>query len=499
MNKREELARITFGQRVAEEEVDALASYFVETEQWRKIWSGEVDVVYGPKGSGKSAIYFLLSSRTDQLFDRGIVLIPGENPRGTPAFTDLVEDPPTSEAEFRSLWKLYLLTLVGEHFQEYGHGSRSAKEVIRTLEDAGLLEPKSSLQRKIRSALDYVRAWLLPESIEGGLALDPTTGLPIGVTGKISLREPGRQQSVEGVVSVDRLYQYADEALGEANLTAWIVLDRLDVAFAGRRELEENALRALFRVYVDLRGLRNLALKIFLRDDIWKRITSGGGFREASHITRTETIDWDQQSLMHLIIRRAVQNEAIRQYYAVDADQVLVSTRSQEALFFRIFPKQVDPGSRRPDTFRWMLSRTRDGTGETTPRELIHLLESCRKEQLHRLEIGEEEPTGETLIGAAALKGALPDVSKSRLELTLYAEYPEHKAAIQRLEGGKTEHSIASLQAVWGTSEDQTRSEAQSLVDLGFFEARGDKTSPSYWVPFLYRDALNLIQGAAES
>ncbi len=222
MNKRDILKNTTFDQRVAEEEVDDLASYFVETEQWANIWSDDVDVVYGPKGSGKSAIYFLLSSRLDDLFDRGIILIPAENPRGTPAFSDLVEDPPTSEAEFRSLWKLYFLTLLCEEFRELGVSSPEAAEVVASLEGAKLLEPKSSLQRKIKAALDYVRSVLTPESIEGTVLLDPTTGMPKGVTGKISLREPSSDQSARGVVSIDDLFRTADVAFDKENLAAWM-------------------------------------------------------------------------------------------------------------------------------------------------------------------------------------------------------------------------------------------------------------------------------------
>jgi hypothetical protein len=36
------------------------------------------------------------------------------------------------------------------------------------------------------------------------------------------------------------------------------------------------------------------------------------------------------------------------------------------------------------------------------------------------------------------------------------------------------------------------------LVDIGFFEKRGSKEEPVFWIPFLYRDALRLVQGAAE-
>jgi hypothetical protein len=52
MDKRTLLSNSTFGNRVAEFEGEALSSYFVETEQWRKVLAGEVDIIYGPKGSG---------------------------------------------------------------------------------------------------------------------------------------------------------------------------------------------------------------------------------------------------------------------------------------------------------------------------------------------------------------------------------------------------------------------------------------------------------------
>src|SRR5262245_47542402 len=106
------LRDVRFGERVAEDEVDRLASYFVETDHWRRLFSDQVDIVYGPKGAGKSALYSLLVAKKSDLFDRGILLAPAENPRGAPAFKDLVIDPPISEREFISLWKLYLACIV---------------------------------------------------------------------------------------------------------------------------------------------------------------------------------------------------------------------------------------------------------------------------------------------------------------------------------------------------------------------------------------------------
>ena len=86
MDKYEVLRSVSFGQRVAEEEADLLATYFVETGEWTRLYRGDIDIIYGPKGSGKSALYSLLFAKSGELFDRSIVLVPGENRLGTTAF-----------------------------------------------------------------------------------------------------------------------------------------------------------------------------------------------------------------------------------------------------------------------------------------------------------------------------------------------------------------------------------------------------------------------------
>ena len=70
---------------------------------------------------------------------------------------------------------------------------------------------------------------------------------------------------------------------------------------------------------------------------------------------------------------------------------------AQQAVFYRVFPKQVDVGEKKPSTFDWMLSRTRDGTSYTAPRELIHLLNSIAETQLRKMQIGAEDPPEDIL------------------------------------------------------------------------------------------------------
>lgn len=498
VNKHGVLAETDFGQRVAEEEVDSLTSYFVETDNWNRLYSGEVDVIYGPKGAGKSALYSLLVARTNDLFDKDILLVAGENPRGTPAFRDLVSDPPASEIEFVNLWKIYFLSLLSDAFDKYGIENAESRELHDRLAEEGLVLGKKSLKSLVHSAFDYVKRIIRVRSIEGGVTVDPYSQLPTGVTGKIIFREPSDEDRAAGVESIDSLLELADLALRSySKYHVWILLDRLDVAFAENTELEQNALRALFRVYLDFMSYNHIRLKIFLRTDIWNRITDSG-FREASHITRHVTISWDRSSLLNLIARRALHNKAIRDFYSADPENVLDSTKSQEEFFYRIFPNQVEVGPNKPQTVDWMLSRTRDGTQINAPRELIHFLGSLRNQQMRRFELGEPSPDGETLFARPAFKQALPEVSEVRLTQTLYAENPQLRQYIAPLRRQRTSQRPDTLALIWDVSEQQARSIASKLVTSGFFEARGSREEPEYWVPFLYRDVLELIQGSAD-
>ncbi|MGA5843515.1 hypothetical protein [Streptomyces pseudogriseolus] len=57
---------------------------------------------------------------------------------------------------------------------------------------------------------------------------------------------------------------------------------------------------------------------------------------------------------------------------------------------------------------------------------------------------------------------------------------------------------MQSLAAIWREPEEKAKEIALRLVDIGFFEKRGTFIDPEFWVPFLYRPALNLVQGTAE-
>jgi hypothetical protein len=495
--KKDILKELRFGNQIAEEERDDLKSYFVETQSWRKIIGGDVDVVYGTKGAGKSALYLLVQDHIDNLFDDGVLVVVAENPRGSPAFESLTASPPPDEKHFINLWKLYFLSLIGRELTEYGINNSESLKIISTLKQEGLLPEKGTSLKKILSIVkSYVNKYMNPTSVETTILTSESTGNINGITGRIYFSESAAQAAKFGEgASVDDLFSLVSEGLTKQNISIWILLDRLDVAFDDSEALERNALRSLFKAYRDIRAYDNIILKIFLRSDIWDRITDEG-FREATHISRDIKLEWDKPSLQNLVARRFLNNEAIAQYLAIDPAEVINDASKQLEFLSKILPDQVETGKRQSSTFDWILKRTTDGSGKNAPREIIFFFNSMIENQLKRLDRGENSPAGTQLFDRAAFKDSLPALSEYRLAKVLYAEYPDLKPYIEKLSSQKSEHNTESLSRIWGTAPSQTIMVTDKLVKIGFFET--DPNKETVKIPYIYRPALAIIQGKAE-
>ncbi|NWO07362.1 MAG: hypothetical protein HLX50_17230, partial [Alteromonadaceae bacterium] len=223
MDKKKILQHISFGKRIAEEESSELVDYFVETDQWERIIGGEVDVIYGAKGTGKSAIYSLMLQKEDDLLDCGTIITSAERPQGAPAFKSLETYSDISERELGNLWKLYFLSLLGMVFRDYGIDNSKAKLVIKQLEEAGLMQKRFSLSRLLSSSLEYVKRLGVWEAAETELKYD-SAGNVTGVVGRIVFREPDAYQVDQGFYSIDELLDDANDALSNYGYDVWVLL-----------------------------------------------------------------------------------------------------------------------------------------------------------------------------------------------------------------------------------------------------------------------------------
>jgi hypothetical protein len=80
MEKLEVIRRTNVGSRIAELEKEGLDKYFLKTYLWEQILNNDIDIVFGCKGSGKSAIYNFLSNQTSEIFEKNGILAFAENP-----------------------------------------------------------------------------------------------------------------------------------------------------------------------------------------------------------------------------------------------------------------------------------------------------------------------------------------------------------------------------------------------------------------------------------
>lgn len=496
--KLEILKTLNFGKRIAEDEATELSRYFYETHLFRELRDGKIDIVYGQKGAGKSAMYVALKNDTNRLFDSNILLVAAEKPTGTPAFSSIVTDPPNSEREFEAMWKLYFLSLVATKMEEFSLSNTSSKKYIALLNASGLVTTEGPLSKFVRSALDLARRLLKPNEFSTTIELDPTLGLPTGVTGSISLSETSSLEAAKGITSVAEMFRNFNQCLSGKDLKVWLCIDRLDVAFSEDVELETNALRALFRVYRDLEEYESIRLKIFLRSDIWARITKTG-FRESSHITKSITIKWNANDLQTLVVRRMAQSHKLLERLGVKQVDVYGDIELQRRVFDSAFPERVYSGKNKAKTWAWILSRTADATDFSAPREILHLLTTARDELIKRLENGFPESSDGYLFDRQSIRDALAEVSKVRIEQTLFQEFPAMKEDILAFRGAKAEQTLASLKDIWKCTDEDAQYKVARLEEIGFLRKISDPSGLRVKIPFIYRSYLDITQGAVGS
>ena len=496
MNKLEIIKNITFGESIAELETQQLKDYFLQTEFWEQIRNGTNDIIYGSKGAGKSAIYTSITNDIDSLFDEGILISIAENPTGNTAFSTLKNDPPTTETEFVRLWKLYFLVITAQVFEEYEMIDKNAKKVRQILIDCNLIPAQNKLASFLKVCFDFMRSFGNGKEVSTTAEFDPISGIYTGQKFSLSFGEPSKNDFEKGLFPIEHIYDLMQKSLIENKIKLWIIIDRLDVAFLESEELETNALKALFKAYLDLAQFNEIKIKVFLRDDIWQRINNEG-FREASHITKFQNLQWTKESLLNLLIRRVVNNAFLINLLNINKQEVLSDIKKQEELFYRIFPNQIDLGSRKPATLDWIITRTMDGKGINAPRELIQLFSHAKTIESRRLENGINELEGDQIISRQSFKDAIYEVSKQRLEQTIYAEYPTLKSFIELLRGDKADQSIETLMSKWSVDKQSALNFSKKLVSIGLFEQRGEILNPRYKIPFLYRPFLEITQGTA--
>ncbi|OAZ73675.1 hypothetical protein SRCM101060_02590 [Lactiplantibacillus plantarum] len=503
VNKLELLKSVNVGSYVAENEPN-LSDYFVETNLWKKLITDKVDIVRGPKGSGKSAL--LTELRSSNSLDENVQIVDAEEIKNESVFQKIFSSRAAaniSAHELQFLWRIYFCQLIGRVIlgknNDYRMLGESTKKFIDCLFKEGLLSENlvthTGLLRIFKTGFDYVMK-------HSKRSVKVNTGT---VSGKIVFDVPSEYQQQQGYMYVGDLLQLADDALREIKLTVWICLDRLDSAFEDVPKLENTVLKSLIKQYLDMRDFKNIRLKIFIRSDIWQRITVDG-FVEATHIARLEEVKWDTSSILYLIVSRISTSKIIVEDFGksilipkVKRNNILNSEDLQKKLFYYVFPLKVDAqppfnkNVKKADAINWIISRTSDATRIINPRNILYLIDQAKSIEIDKMERGHHMPVDGLMEGKVIQEG-LRETSHYQLEQTLFAEYPKLKPKVELLKNSKAEMKLNVIKKKLRVNSKKGILEiVNALITRGFISQAN--SSGYYEIPFIYKDVLNVKQG----
>ena len=487
MRIREILDALNLGKSVAESD-ERLDNYFVDTDAFNKLTQGRADIVAGDKGTGKTALYRTLMKRyRSNPAMRGIDIVPAFNPAGSPIFQQLLNFPTQTEGQYIAFWKTYLLALTGNWLLDQPQIVRqpSVKRVEYFLEKSQLKTVETTPSGVFGMILKFIPKNPV-KSIEGKLGVSES-GTPQFAPKIEFAPSPVVQPPDYGGVDYLNGLRLLESSLKESNLNLWIVLDRLDEAFLGYPGVEVPALRALLRCYLDFQAASRMKIKLFVRRDLFRKITAGG-FVNLTHINDQKTeIIWEDDDLKNLLVARIKDNPLV-------VEKIGLHSLTNDEAFFRLFPQKINQGEKQATTWNWMMSRIRDGNGVIAPRNLIDLVEKARESQLRAEIRSPRDLSGDSpLIEADAVRKAHRALSEARVQDTLLAEAPQLVPLIEKFRNKKTEHNSESLCELFGIDSSQLQLAVKPLLELGLLEEAGS----TYKVPMLYRDGLSMIQGKA--
>jgi hypothetical protein len=448
-----------FGSSVAETD-DLLETARVETSVFSDLLNDRVDLVPGTKGSGKSALYrIFVDFLPDMLLQqRKVVVAHGVQPHGDNvfhAFADRFEK--LDESAFVDFWCIYLVSLAHEHFlkeEKYTKFLKSCKQEIgafrRSCQLAGIPEIQS--RKPLREVLDWVLSAV--KSLRPKVSYSAKEEkFEVDLFGHEAPASRGEEVAAMEPTLPKYINDVKDDLLrilAKADLSLWLMVDRLDEIFLRRSAMETKALRGLLRT-LQIFQSSGIRVKIFLRDDILDQVTSTGeGFTGLTHITsrQADKLSWSEDQILTLVVNRLFASSRLRDYLNVDRDQLSASSSYRKDAFYRVFPATVHSGPNQSTTLRWIYNHTMDGRGVVTPRDVIDLLARAKQRQQDEFKT---DPSGETevVIGSSAITYGLTELSKRKKETLLKAEFPHFWAHIEKFMNAKRSTAYLLLRGCW--------------------------------------------------
>lgn len=258
----------------------------------------------------------------------------------------------------------------------------------------------------------------------------------------------------------------------------WFLYDDLDEDFPEVGGIRQQALTGLFQLVqsCDANRLTEIRFKIFLREDIWNRLS----FDNKSHFTGRDIIlQWTRIDFLRLALRQATQSEDFKNlvdrispvaFESIDQATEEAIDKALEILW----GSRRRGGNRAKNVSRWVYERLTDSSGTTFPRSLSILLKGAKEQELSYKGQSSSKFRTDRLLQGKSLEFGLKKASEKRCE-EIKEEYPDLTKFFDSLKGKLAFLSKEQLQTVWQESAHDIavfEEFASFLSEIGIIEWR---------------------------
>ncbi len=330
---------INLGAPAAERDIErGLEHYFLESDAFRRVLSGESTVVLGNRGAGKSAIFQMLARRSRATGARVIELAP-EDYSYEMLQRSMKREEDGSWAKhgaYAASWKYTLLILIMKELCKKQVRSKNASEAaIRKYIRDHHYQPGMG---KLWALISYLKR---------------LEGLKIGShEAQVKTKELERLYKLE---EIRYLMPHLEKALSDQRVI--VIIDELDKGWDSSEDAQAF-IAGLFQACITLNRISpNLRLYISLRQELYENTPSL--YEDAQkYRDLIETIAWTEQELQTLIARRV--------RYSLPR----LAESSDDKCWTTLFG--ATPGDGSGGSFRYLVDRTLH-----RPREMILFCAQC--------------------------------------------------------------------------------------------------------------------------
>ncbi|MFM6114872.1 MAG: ParA family protein [Sphaerospermopsis kisseleviana] len=406
-----------------------LSLLFQRTTDFARFLDDTTCLIRGRKGTGKTALYWLFLQHKSlaqklapgRLDNTIFVSAHGRFQKNRPSreeFQFIHQNLQPNSGTWEAFWRAYLLLRCHqENVLKFPKGKKAAKfrelrEIINDL-------PKERWQSESTSAL---------------LELSTNSNLRLLVKDAIDiLNEEAKNNSQK----------------------LWFLYDDLDEDFSEAGQLRQQALTGLFQLVqsCDANRLTEIRFKIFLREDIWSRLS----FDNKSHFTGRDIIlQWTKIDFLRLALRQVIQSKNFKDL--VDRSSPIavesIDQASEEAIdkaLELLWGSRRRGGNRAKKVSRWVYEKLTDSGGTTFPRSLSIFLKGAKEQELNYKGLSLSKLRTDRLLQGKSLEFGLKKASEKRCE-EIKEEYPNLTKFFDALKGKLAFLSKEQLQEVWQDS-----------------------------------------------